>query len=325
MNQKTENGVFLLKKLNAEGKGAKKASFFLFVSFSLLWFCAGLFASCKTAPVQSVYVDPLELLDSESSFFLSIPYSADPLLMTTIIESNIQDITHENAENAAKRIDVVYAGFIKSRKSMELQLSGKVDFPKLVQSKVFTRKNGWIESSVEFKNKNEISEKYSIWSNNGLDLSLPGENLVVLGRDTKGMVEKYHAKVNDITLEGETALIAPVKEYLSFTDEDRVEPKIKFYATRPQSFLTMLTGANLTLRLLYVRGSMKVDPKLKKQYLMDLEFEFKDSRTVPAARGALSVAFGLTDSDVTQETPWHLTISNIKIDREQLYKLLLLI
>ena len=87
----------------------------------------------------------------------------------------------------------------------------------------------------------------------------------------------------------------------------------------------MLTGANLTLRLLYVRGSMKVDPKLKKQYLMDLEFEFKDSRTVPAARGALSVAFGLTDSDVTQETPWHLTISNIKIDREQLYKLLSLI
>ena len=314
-----------MKKLKLYKKGALKASFFLNIFLLALFSLFALsFTSCKSSALQEIYVDPLELLDNDSSFFLSIPYSADPALMTRIIESNVSSIGQENAENAAKRVGVVYAGFLKSRKSMEVQLAGNVDFPKMIQGKVFTRKNGWLESTMDIKLKDENPVKYSIWSQNDLDISLPSDKIILLGRDTKGMLERYHSKYFDINLESDKKLIAPVKEYLSYSSSDK-PAEIKFYATRPQSFLTMLTGANLTLKLLYVRGSMRLDPKLDKQYLMDLEFDFKDSRTVPAARGVLSVAFGLTDSDVTQETPWHLTISNIKINKEQLYKLLSLI
>jgi hypothetical protein len=57
---------------------------------------------------------------------------------------------------------------------------------------------------------------------------------------------------------------------------------------------------------------------------MNLEFEFREKKVVPAAKAALSLAFGLTNSEVYLETPTHLVISNIKISKKELYKILVL-
>lgn len=281
---------------------------------------SSVFSSCKTQSLEVSKVDPLELLDDESSFFITIPYSADPGLMAELLENNVEDLTPEKAEAVAKRVEVVYAGLIRTKTSIDFQLASSVDIPSVAENKIFTKKNGWTQTRLDLQQAQEIPATYSIYTNGSLSAAIPSSNIAVLGRNVPGMVEMYHAKANKTGFTNSKELLPAVKEFLSYSPDD--EPCLKFFASKPQSFLTILTGANLTLRLIYVRGRMRPDPDSKKQYLMDLEFEFKDSRTVPAARGALSVAFGLTDSDVVLETPWHLSISNIKIAKTQLYKLL---
>ena len=57
---------------------------------------------------------------------------------------------------------------------------------------------------------------------------------------------------------------------------------------------------------------------------MEIQFDFINRRIIPAARGALTLALGLTDAQVSSSSETNLTISNIKLNKKQLYQLLLL-
>ena len=57
---------------------------------------------------------------------------------------------------------------------------------------------------------------------------------------------------------------------------------------------------------------------------MNLEFDFQNPKRVTSARTILTLALGLTDSEVSQPEPNHLVISDIKISKEQLYKILVI-
>ena len=135
------------------------------------------------------------------------------------------------------------------------------------------------------------------------------------------MLEKYH----ELTVNPDANFVEPefrnTYDWLSY--EDGIpDNEIHFYASRPQSFLTVLIGAQLNYQLDYIRGKMFNDSKNSNQYIMELEFEFKDRRIMPAAKGAITLALGLTDSEVRKDSDTHLTISNIKISKKQLYQLL---
>lgn len=315
MKQMTKPGEFPLKKHSFFCKAVSflSALFFAFLSLS--------FFSCKSTSVPLEYVNPLDLIDNKNQFFITIPTSSDPNLVSFLIEQNVEGISSEEAKKISERIEVLYCGMIRGRKSTDFQISGKIDFPQIAQKRVFSKKNGFVERTKTIRHENEAEKNYAIYSKEGLDISFPSDYIALLGRDVEEMLEVYDGKSNDSSYENKNKLDNDVFEFLNV---DKDEPDMKFYASRPQSFLTMLTGANLTLKLSYVRGIMRQDPKSEKQYLMDLEFEFRDPRLVPVARGALSLAFGLTDSDVFLENPTHLKISNIKIGKEHLYKILIL-
>ena len=85
-----------------------------------------------------------------------------------------------------------------------------------------------------------------------------------------------------------------------------------------------MIGANLNFKLIYVKGFLKNDLKNEKQYITELEFEFRDPRVVGAAQAMLEVAFGLTDSSVRRISDTHLIVSGIRINKNQLYKILVL-
>ena len=102
------------------------------------------------------------------------------------------------------------------------------------------------------------------------------------------------------------------------------ENEIRFYANKPQSFLTILTGANLDLRLIDVKGSFVTDPKHKNQYLLDLDFNFKNEKFLKAGKSLLTLAFGLTNSQEEVPQPNELKLNGIRIDKQQLYKILVL-
>ncbi len=272
--------------------------------------------------MQDEFVHPLDLLDGKNHFYMTVPYRADPSLMELLIEKNIEGMSEKDASAVANRIDTLYVGMQRSRHSTEFQISGLVDFPRIAVEKVFSRKSGFSAERKSLQVEGGEPRLYSVYSRDGLDICLPSERMAFLGRDVSGMLEVFHAGTAGIPFQSENPLPREIYDFLLLSDDDG--PCMKFYASHPQSFLTMLTGANLTLKLVYVRGIMRQDPKFQKQYRMDLEFEFKDPRMVPVARGALSVAFGLTDSDVHLESPTHLKISNIKIGKDQLYRLLII-
>ena len=85
-----------------------------------------------------------------------------------------------------------------------------------------------------------------------------------------------------------------------------------------------MTGANLDLRLIDVKGSFVTDPKHENQYLLDLDFNFKSDKFRKAGRALLTLAFGLTNSQAEEIDFSELKISGIRIDKQQLYKILVL-
>lgn len=274
---------------------------------------------CKSTPVVQKTVHPLNLIDNNSSFYLKIPTKQDKSLVASIVEHNIKDVSESDANLIAERIDTIYLGINKRRKSTEFQLSASCSIPKIAVSKLFTKKNGWNSEKLILQNQLGDEVEYKIFDNSELLLSFPSQNLVALGRAVPSMVEVYNTYFYEIE-NGPVFNLNPLITEWFEKDDDA----IRFFATKPQSFLTILTGANLNYKLVYVCGTIISDTKRDDQYIMNLEFEFREKKVVPAAKAALSLAFGLTNSEVYLETPTHLVISNIKISKKELYKILVL-
>lgn len=291
--------------------------------FSLFLVLSSCFTSCKTTPVAVTEVNPLDFLDNNSSFYMRVPSSIDPQLIQRMIQGSVKGISEGDSKKIADRIDTVYIGMKKSRKSVDFQISSLCNFPKVAVASAFTKKNGWNSAKLSLAGADGKDVSYTVYENQGLLASFPSVNVACLGRSVPDMVEKYHFLSQKMNSESNVPLLSDVRNWLCYED-DIPDNQVRFFAAAPQSFLTTLTGANLNFKLIYVRGLLENDPKNENQYLMQLEFEFRDHRVVPAAKAMLSVAFGLTDSDVTMESDTHLTISKIKINKQQLYKILVI-
>lgn len=304
----TKNGEFLLRR------------FKLLILFSTLIFC---FFGCKSISLPQNDVSALELLDNKSSFYLRIPASMDKDLVEKVLKNSVQGLSQKNASAIVERIDTIYVGMTRSRKGTTFQLAADCNFPKIVLENSLTKKNGWEKDSLLLQNKEGKNISYSVFKSQNIMLSSPSEYIACLGRNVPNMVERYNSLSNDFPDKNYDAISQEAFEWLSYQDGIKDE-QVRFFAQKPQSFLTLLTGARLNFQLINVCGAMENDSLSDKQYLLHLEFEFKDSRMVPAARGALSLAFGLTDSNVFMESPTHLVVSNIKIEKQALYKILVL-
>lgn len=302
-----------MKKLNA--KNLKVRSFFT----GILALTCVLF-SCKTLPEQNLtVVDPLDLLDSESTFYIAAPKSVDPELVNKLILNNTKGLSESEADQIVSRINKVYAGLIKTRNDTQVQASIDCSVPVKFVPKVLTKKNGW--SAVSYKPENG-NESYSLYSNEDLTISFPSENISCFGRNLEDMISTYDS-IHYIPLEESIG-----KKYnqidLSLYDYlKNAEDEIRFYANKPQSYLSMLTGANLDLKLVDVKGSFKVDPDYSNQYLLNMNFNFKSAAYAKAGKTLLMLAFGLTNSECENPSPNELYITNIQISKSQLYKLLI--
>lgn len=307
-----------MKKHNSSGLQAVKAcGLALFISLSVV------FSACKTVP-ESSSVNPLDTMDSGSSFYLRIPSSTDPVLLERILKGQFKGISDSNAKKIIEHIDTVYIGLNRSRHGVDFQLALGCNFPQVYVKTAFTKKNGWTGEDLVLDGSDGKAKKYTVYQGSNVLASFPSETFACFGRNVPAMVERYHlASEGKNVLETEGALDGQVYSWLSY--EDGIpDDEIHFYANRPQSFLTTLTGAQLNYQLSYVRGRMYNDPDNDRQFIMQLEFDFKDRRVVQAAKGALSLAFGLADSEITRESDTHLTVSNIKISKKQLYSILVL-
>lgn len=297
----------------------KKRSFLFAAAVSTVF---AVISGCKSVPAVTNSVDPLLLLDNNSSFYLRIPAGVDENLISRVMSGAVKGLRENEARLIAERIDVVYAGLNRTRRKTDYQLSASCAFPKAAVSKAFSKKNGWERDSLFLNDDSGAPAEYIVYRSGELCVSVPDSQTACAGRNVSGMVETYHTLYYRLP-GAEHSLDEHIASWL-FYDQELPDNRIKYYASKPQSFLTMLTGAALNFNLVYVRGEIAADTKRDDQFIMDFEFEFRDRRFVPAARGSLSVAFGLTDSDVFLETPTHLVVRNIKISKEQFYSILVL-
>jgi len=296
----------------------KKHKLTILSLFSILLFTVVCFG-CKTLPEQTT-VKAIDLLDGNSAFYMSIPSKVDPELINRFLRNNINNLSENNSKLISERISNVYCGL--NRNKTEFQVSMEANIGNSIASKVLTQKNGWQKKSftTEFNN---IYDVYGTSNNDHtVDFAFPADYLVLAGRDVSGMLNTYDNLKQQVSNETEKN-ISKIDE-LIYNYLAAAEDEIRFYAAKPQSFLSLLTGTNLNLRLEYVSGSFICDPKFPKQYVLSLDFKFKNETFLKAGKGLLSLAFGLTNSDSKIIDDNELLISGILISKEQLYKLLIL-
>ncbi len=291
-----------------------KAVFAAFISFSALFF------SCKSLPAGND-VSAIELLDNESSFYIAIPKNADQDLITRIIQNNIE-ISEKDAKTLSDRIEKVYCGLNRSRNSTEIQVAVDASIPQKYIPSLLNTKNGWTVSKFVPENSSNV---YPVYSSQGINLAFPSDKLVCLGRDVENMLSTYDrlytaepVYAEELDEEAEAKKLAP--ELYAFLEG--ADSEIRFCANKPQSFLTILTGAQLDLKLIDVSGVFIQDPKLDRQYILNLTFNFKNETFLKAGKSLLTLAFGLTNSQSEIIGSTTLKINGIKIDKNQLYKLL---
>lgn len=274
-------------------------------------------AGCKTLPAGRS-VDPIELLDNTSGFYIAIPKTADEDLINRIIENNIKNINSSDIKRISNCINKVYCSLNRSKKGTEIQAAIDSSVPKKFLPKILNTKAGWQITKFSPDNSNN---EYQYYTYQGLDIAFPSENITCLGRDVKNMILKYDslssmpAENNDIYSDLDESLVHYLKD---------AENEIRFYANKPQSFLTILTGAQLDLKLIDVCGSFLTDPQHENQYLLNLNFKFRNEKYLKAGRTLLTLAFGLTNSQSIVIGTSELQINGIKLDKKQLYKLLVL-
>ena len=286
-----------------------------FISASIVFLFILLLAGCKSAPAGRP-VDPLELIDAESSFYIAVPKAADNVLIERIITGFYEQASEADAKMVVDRVNKVYCGLNRSKNSMEVQAAIDGSIPKKYLPKVLNAKNGWVTS--EYSPAESLSS-YKIYSNQ-IEMTFPTENIACVGRNLEGMLDKFDSLAKlpaDDSTELYSDLDPELANYLK-----GAETEIRFFASKPQSFLTILTGAQLDLKLIDVKGSFKTDLNFEKQYLLDLHFRFKNQTFLKAGRALLVLAFGLTNSQDEITGDNELIIRNIKIEKQQLYKLL---
>lgn len=276
-----------------------------------------LVTACKTVPKGTV-VDPLDLLDNNSAFYISIPAQTDPDLVKKVLMFKVNGLSPKDADQIAKNVNNIYCGMNRSKKSTEYQITVDADVPLNLIPKAFNEKNGW--SILKFKPADSANE-YKIYSSPELDLSFPSDKIALIGRDTKGMLVKYDnissiPADNSINDSGYSDLDFDMYDWLKNTGDE-----IHFYANKPQSFLTLLTGAQLDLKLFYVKGAFFIDPDFPDQYILNLDFLFKNEKYRKAGKTLLTIAFGLTDPQSITIDSDELKITGIKLQKQQLYKL----
>ena len=277
-------------------------------------------AGCKTVPVSRT-VRAIELLDDESAFYIAIPSSADSDLVQKIIKSYVPSLSDSNAKMICEKIDTVYCGISNKKNHMDFQCVISGNIPVNMMPKVLTKKNGWNSAKIVPQDSATQYNLYSISNENfSIDMSFPSANLAVLGRDVPKMIGRYDflSKLPTDDFELNTIIEKNLADFLN-----GAENEIRFCANKPQSFLTILTGAKLDLKLKEVSGVFVQDEKHENQYILDLRFLFKNEKYLKAGKTLLTLAFGLTNSQSVIIGTDELQINGIKLDKNQLIKLFL--
>ena len=269
--------------------------------------------SCASLP-KGAEVNPIDLLSGDASFYMRIPKKTDGELVERILRSSTQHISESDAKLISSRIDTIYAAISRTKTSTSLEAAVLGNIPKRTTGALLLKSAHW-------KTETYIPEgsirPYFYYASNGVSLAFPSSTIVCAANDVRPMLSAFDAHAYGWSISHNVS--DAVFDWL-----DAAGSEIRFYAPNPLSFLTILTGTNLNLQLNYVKGAMISDSAHEDQYLMSIEFDFNNKNIVRAGEAMLALAFGLTNAQTTRNSPTNITVSGIRINKRQLYKLFVL-
>ena len=276
-----------------------------------------LVTACKSVPSGTI-VKPVDLLANNKNFYISIPSSVDPELLTYVIKSNIKNISDSDVREIVSRIDRAYAGLNADNKNPKLQIAVDSNIPVKYIPKLLNKKNGWTVEEL----KGPVSgAKYGLYTQNDITLAFPSDKIALLGERVPDMVNMYD-EIHAIPAEDSVGQNFSTLDSLTYEHITGSDSEIRFITNNPETFLLMLTGQKLTLQLNTVRGSFICDPVNANQYILDFIFDFRNEKAAKAGKVMLGFVFGLADGSDNELKPTEIKIEGIKIKKQQLYDIL---
>ena len=93
-----------------------------------------LFVGCKSSKVEIEVqnVDPLSLLEENSSIYMSVPASKNQELVSKILCSKISGLAEKDARAIAARTEILYAGLGTVDDRSRLQIVSETSIPRIV-------------------------------------------------------------------------------------------------------------------------------------------------------------------------------------------------
>lgn len=292
-------------------------SFLLFVPF---------FNSCKSGPKVSDFpeVDPLALLQEDSSIYVRVPVASHKELVKSILLSEIPFISEGDASKLIKQVDLLYAGLgtVKDRSRLEIAASG--DFPSFARNFIFTKKNGWKKSvynaySTEESKAFGYPNVFDVHSSDSssFDISFPSSGIILLSQNVFPGLDNYAQRCE-------------VKD--SFCNNWLLEggEDISFFIGKPGLYLTKMIGSAVTITCESVYGKLVKIPEEKvkgKNNVLSYEMEFyvrlnqSQSKAMTMLSSLLNLALRQMDGHVEQSDVLTLKITGMTVSEREIIDL----
>ena len=254
----------------------------------LILAAVGLF-SCSTTPDFSP-VEPLELLETNASLYLSVPVQANSDFVNKAI-SKIGRIAESDAAKISQRLKVAY---ISLRADGAFQLSASCDIPTAFLGLALTEKNGWVKSDSEgqpFYTHIQTSYQLCVPSNENLflskDIREPLHKFKILSRPELYVTDEKNASVKFLSE-------SMTEKAYAFLHENN-SPDIKLYSPDSSYLIKSFFGpVGIKSSISSVYAILSQYRGVKDQFNASLILNFSDPRTVKATVGLLKIGlFGL--------------------------------
>lgn len=277
--------------------------------------------SCKSAEQAIPEVDPLSVLEEDSSIYFRIPVAKHTEFVKSLMCNFVPGLTEENADLIVPKITTLCAGIGSDDDSSRVQLSADGYISPLSVKVVITEKNGWTSNKADVSGSiATISVPYTYYTRSDTEyqLSLPSLKNLVLAENVEPLLSRYNDQLSAINSTG--FVQTPSDNWTSTTYEwmTTASDDIRFCVLKPQAFLAGLLGTEMRFALVCARGSFA---ELENgTYNLSLELEFQSTLVVKAAQLALNLLYGKTASISSESTI--IKIADINFTQDQILQLI---
>lgn len=299
----------------------KKSAFLITVAL-----LSAVMFSCKTLTKDEVdlpEVDPLALLDTDSSIYVHVPVQSHVELVTDMVVAEIPGISAKDASTIVSQLDQLYAGLGTVKDRSRLQMASTGDFPAGAIKLIMTEKNGWKSSAYTAPSSPEALEKlypnqFTAYTTaeTPYKLSFCSQHEVALAVDVNPLLDQYALRPE-----------APETKYVKYLEQENPDNNILFYITRPGQYVKALVGSVITVGLDDSYGSLVYVPNPKnpdvysKNYSLNLYLTLSQSKQAKTLVSALKLALGLMSGTVTQIDERTIAILDMEVNERDVINL----